>query len=176
MTHIIGISGKKQAGKDELCKALLKHAAVRGIRIAFADAVKEEVAKACGVTVTFVNTNKERFRPILQWWGTDFRRYYAGDNYWVEKAFEKITNAAMLGHKLIVIPDVRFISEADPLLNGGAYLVRVSRPLQVEDTHISEIELDAYPDFHSVVLNRGTISDLEVEAINILKKLNLPIQ
>jgi hypothetical protein len=176
MTYIIGISGKKQAGKDELCKALLKHAAVRGIRIAFADAVKEEVAKACGVTTIFVNTNKERFRPILQWWGTDFRRYYAGDNYWVEKAFEKITNAALLGHKLIIIPDVRFLSEAQPLTEGGAFMVRISRPIQADDTHISETELDSYQDFDEIVLNNGTIADLETEAINILRKLNIPIQ
>jgi hypothetical protein len=169
MITIIGISGKKQAGKDTLCELLLNAADAKGTRIAFADALKEEVAKACGVTVEFINENKEMFRPILQWWGTDFRRKLNGENYWVEKAIVKIHQAVKSGKDLIIIPDVRFRSEALTLLDLGAHVIRVSRPEQTGDTHASETELDNFESFHHIILNTGTIEDLKPEVQSILK-------
>lgn len=176
ITTIIGISGKKLSGKDTLCELIQKHADVKSCRVAFADAVKEEVAKACNVTVCKVNTNKERFRPILQWWGTDFRRYYHGDNYWIIKAFLTITEHVRQGAELVIIPDVRFLSEVEALREAKAHLIRISRPITSTDTHASETELDSYTDFDEIVLNKGLIFDLENEAKDILRKLKLPIK
>lgn len=169
MITIIGISGKKQAGKDTLCDLLIKAADAKGTRIAFADALKEEVARACGVTVEFINANKEMFRPILQWWGTDFRRKLKGETYWVDKAIVKISQAIKSGKDLIIIPDVRFRSEALTLLDLGAHVIRVSRPEQAGDTHASETELDNFESFHHIILNTGTIEDLKPEVQAILK-------
>jgi len=169
MITIIGISGKKQAGKDTLCSFILQQANCNGIRIAFADALKEEVAKACGVTVEFINQNKELFRPILQWWGTDFRRKLNGESYWVDKAIFKVNDAVKSGKNLIIIPDVRFLSEAVTLLDFGAHVVRISRPTQVCDNHASETELDSFKSFHHIILNTGSVDDLKAEAAEIIK-------
>lgn len=176
MITVIGISGKKLTGKDTLCEALLNQANVQGTRIGFADALKEEVAKACEVTMPFINANKQQFRPILQWWGTDFRRHYKGDLYWVEQAFLKINAAIKQGKQLIIIPDVRFISEAEPLRSLGAHLIRMARPIEFDDNHPSETELDSYKHFHQIVLNNGTIGDLNKQAHALLTKLNIPIK
>lgn len=171
---VIGISGKKLSGKDTLCNLLLKHATVKGVRIGFADALKEEVARACGVTVDHINLEKARYRSILQWWGTDFRRHFKGEDYWVMKAMEKINKAVCEGKQLIILPDVRFKSEAEPLNYLGASLVRVSRPEMIPDSHPSETELDTYNKFHDIILNSGTLSHLEEEAVRLLNKLHIP--
>ena len=77
---IIGISGKKRSGKDTVYQLIRKDIAYRGnvfiARAAFGDDIKEEVAKATGKSLAHIEENKERFRPILQWWGADFRRHY----------------------------------------------------------------------------------------------------
>lgn len=176
MITIIGISGKKLSGKDTLCKALLDNADVKGLRIGFADALKEEVSRACNVSKSHIEQHKSRFRPILQWWGTDYRRHYNGPEYWVDQALIKIDTACNDGYELIIIPDVRFLSEAKPLYDLGAHLIRVARPNTTEDNHPSETELDNYKHFHYTVLNRGTIMDLEKEARTILKQVNIPLK
>src|SRR6185369_9164711 len=112
MLTVIGISGKKQSGKDTLAKHIANLSTLPVTRLAFADALKEEVAKACGVAVQFVELNKEDFRPMLQWWGTDFRRKFNGDNYWVNKLLLKLNEYGNDKPEIVVIPDVRFQSEA----------------------------------------------------------------
>lgn len=173
MITIIGISGKKQAGKDTLCNLLIEWADVPSARIAFADALKEEVAKACGVPKAMIDVQKNLYRPILQWWGTEFRR---GQNkqYWVDKAVQRIDEAVKSGKELVVITDVRFLSEAAILADMGAHLIRISRPSQVQDNHPSETELDSYKAWHHITLNTGSLDDLSKEAKEILRKCRIP--
>lgn len=157
---LIGISGKKNHGKDavyqhikSLCEPMLKVQ-----RIGFADALKEEVALACGVSLEFVEKNKTTFRTMLQWWGTEFRRNLYDDNYWIEQVMRKIHKSQA---DIVVIADVRFLNEANALRNVDAILVRVIRSFQEKDkdNHPSEVELDGY-EFDRVILNTGTLEDL----------------
>lgn len=172
MSILIGISGKKMSGKDALCNSIRKVTVKFSTqRIAFADALKEEVAQACGVSVQFIEDNKSQFRPILQWWGTDFRRKYQGDDYWVKRALGKINEAYDKGVNLVIVPDVRFKSEAETIKSVGGYLVRIARPTQLIDGHISETELDDYKGFDYVVINNGTLDDLDREAGLIYSKI-----
>lgn len=176
MIKIIGISGKKRSGKDAFCQLLRQNTSIESMRVAFADALKEEVAKATGVTVKFIDDNKAEFRPILQWWGTDFRRRYKGQDYWVRQAFEKILTSP-LSVRMVVIPDVRFRSEADYLRQAGAILVRIKRQeTEVEDNHSSEVDLDNYEYFTEVIFNNGTLINLAVEARLFLKQHNIPLK
>lgn len=170
-TTLIGISGKKLAGKDALCSALCKIWGKHAQRIAFADTVKQEVSIACNVSRSFIEQNKAQFRPMLQWWGTDFKRYFHGDDYWVKQTFSEIVKAINNGITLIVIPDVRFQTEAATLKEAGGFLVRIARATQVIDTHISETDLDDYKRFDHIVINNGTLHDLEQEATVILNKI-----
>ena len=176
MITVFGISGKKTVGKDTLAKLMIDNADVVGCRVGFADALKEEVAKAVGKTPQFIEANKTQFRGILQWWGTDFRRHYEGGRYWVDKVIVKIDEKIRQGYKLIIIPDVRFLSEADSLRELGAHLVRVARPIVSSDSHSSETELDNYEQWNHIVLNSGSLMHLEEEARKILKSSNIPVK
>ena len=86
--RLIGLMGRKLSGKDTFCQYLQTSARGQGVqvvRLAFGNLLKGEVAKACGVTVEEIDADKAAFRPILQWWGTDFRRQRYGEDYWVSQ-------------------------------------------------------------------------------------------
>lgn len=65
MVTVIGISGKKRSGKDEFVKIASRLCEARGIltcRIAFADALKEEVAK---FLVSFASQEYDALRVLI---------------------------------------------------------------------------------------------------------------
>lgn len=72
-----------------------------------------------------------------------------------------------------VIPDVHFINEAKAIKERGGILIRVNRGNTSTDNHISETELDNYPDFDVTIDNRGSIDELIVSVKNILQKLKI---
>jgi phosphomevalonate kinase len=177
--HLIGISGKKQSGKDEVTSYLLKKFP-GSVRIAFADALKQEVARACGVSIEYLNEHKDNFRLILQGWGTDFRRRLYGQDYWIRRwdflAREQI-NCPM-----IICPDVRFPDEAEYILECSGTLWRMDRcrfygtrrlDEQSTDNHQSEIALDDYMKFDCVIRNHGTIKQLHREVDITLEQLQI---
>ncbi len=152
---IVGLSGKKRAGKDFACGVMRSRGwedAIDVHRLAFADALKAELAAACGVTVQFIEENKDAFRTGLQWFGTEFRRELFGDDYWLVKASSALEE---IHSPVVVVPDVRFTNEAEWVKSYGGVMVRINRTaglLPVEDTHASETDLDDY-DFDYVLEN-----------------------
>ena len=109
---LIGISGKKRSGKDTVGAMVVEWLNEHGFdaaQVAFADQLKEEVAKATGVNRRMQEMDKERWRPILQWWGVEFRRHYFGQDYWVSKMTQKLL---AMDEDVAVVTDVRFRDEA----------------------------------------------------------------
>ena len=140
---IFGITGKMKHGKDTFFSFVKElHPQVR--RVAFADALKKEVADACDVTVDFINANKDVFRPVLQWWGTEFRRGLHGDDYWLRRMDD--TLKLLPQGSIVFVTDVRFLNEADYVTGVGGQIVRVVRitdgPRHNVDAHASESEQD----------------------------------
>jgi len=168
---IIGISGKKRSGKDTLCQALIDTIGDRQTyRIGFADGLKDELCTAMGVTPAYIEQNKAALRLLLQAWGTDYRRNLCDKDYWIKKAFTRILK--LPAHiQYVVIPDVRFQSEAEALRGIGAVLVRINSMRSPQDNHSSEVDLDRYPHFHITVDNNGTLDDLKRQATNIITKI-----
>lgn len=168
---IIGISGKKHSGKTTLARFGTELIKAPTATIAFADSLKEEVAKACGVTVDYLEVNKTLFRPILQWWGSEWRRKQ-NPNYWIEKVGEKIL-ALPDNIMCVFIPDVRFINEANWVTGLGGYIVRVERTgfNKKKDEHLSETELDTYKPFH-FICNTNGIEMLKTKTKDLLYMIN----
>ena len=155
---IIGLAGRKQSGKDTVCKLLgemFPHLGVR--RIAFADALKEEVAVACGVSRQEIDEQKDRYRMILQWWGTEFRRH-DDEDYWVRQAHKR-----MLVHgdaDLLVITDARFPNELEFVHESGGEAFWIERPGDTFDAHTSEHSINPH-DCLATIKNTGTLFDLQ---------------
>lgn len=166
---ILGISGKKKVGKDTLAIIIKQHTSLKVERIGFADALKLEVAQACHVPVKEIEQQKDLYRTILQWWGTEFRRGQ-DDSYWVKKFLERCNVSTA---DLIIVPDVRFQNEYDIMKKLGAPIIRVTRSQYVSDFHRSETELDtALFDYNH---HNTTIDDLRAFAKILLSRItNIP--
>jgi hypothetical protein len=148
MITLIGISGKKQSGKDYVADLFMKLNGPAGMKHAFATEVKKEVAAALGITVEQIYQNKALYRPILQWWGTEWRRNNFGDDYWIKKWEAAYRTARKLSKALIIAPDVRFPNEYATIKAHDGLLIRVvpvNQPMTAEpDYHPSETSLDNY--------------------------------
>lgn len=157
---IIGLTGRKQAGKDTVCERLEALAAPglepEVIRVSFADKLYASAAAALGVEVedlrrwrndpTFVLAivedrghythvvKKITFRQYLQFYGTEAHRDVFGENFWTEYALGEFDygEASADPDKLYVFTDVRFDNEAEILRRYGAPVLRVLGPPAVE--------------------------------------------
>jgi hypothetical protein len=162
---IVALSGKMRCGKTTLATELLK--LVPGMKMSFADPVREEVAALLGVghsvvqstffkSANFVIGNRIMTgREVLQWWGTEIRRA-ADPDYWVNKLKDHIREHFYEEPTdLIVVDDMRFISELELLRELGAFCVRINpyshwTPGPNAD-HSSETALDGYHGWDLVV-------------------------
>jgi dephospho-CoA kinase len=161
MIKLIGISGKKRSGKNTMARVFMETLNDLQIaQLAFGDVVKDEVCQACGVSREFLEANKDLFRPMLQWWGTEFRRKLHGDDYWIRRLFDKLGN---LPGEIFIISDVRFLNEMQALTSvSGSTLIRIQRAVDFTDMdkHASEVELDASA-FYYTIMNNGTLEEFE---------------
>ena len=168
---IIGISGKKRSGKDtvfSMIDAITAHE-VRTTRTAFGDQIKREIAESMNINVADIDADKERFRPLLQWWGAEFRRGYCGDAYWIKKM--RLAAATWYARDWLIITDVRFPNEAELVRELDGVLIRVERDTGLDDTHDSETALDDYDHFDFRLKNDGSLDDLETAVVEIVSDI-----
>ena len=151
--YIVGLVGKKRTGKDLFYLSCLelyleKRIGLPPKRFAFADSLKQEVAKTAGISMEELNARKTEFRGILQDVGNERRKH--DEDYWIGRVAFKMINfdREMFGQlhipHIAIITDVRFLNEAVWIQSLGGKLVRVLRSDLEEDTedkHISETEL-----------------------------------
>jgi len=163
--YLIGLSGKMKAGKDTVADLIIKsHPDVNVKRMAFADALKQEIAAKFAVTVPQINADKKRWRLLMQWWGTEYRRTDDPD-YWVMQLLKSM-KALSPDVKMVVVTDVRFKNEADVITQLGGELWRINRTVgSAADAHASECELDGYDNFTLELTNNGSIDELK-EKVN----------
>lgn len=102
------------------------------------------------------------FRQILQLFGTEYRRRQDPD-YWVKRLEEKLK-----GHERVVIDDVRFPNEVEMIHRLGGRVIRIDRPGPAESTHASEIELDSFDGWDDVIVNDGTLRELDEKVRGVI--------
>lgn len=139
----IALLGHPGSGKTTIADAWCELTA--GVRLGFASAVKDEAAYAIVAVETHLDeeereqtytriraemddpATKDRYRGILQWWGTDYRRA-EDERYWLDRLHARVRT---LGADVpIAIDDCRFPNEYDLLRSLGFRFVR----LEVGDT------------------------------------------
>jgi hypothetical protein len=174
---VIGIAGKKRSGKDTVAQMLIRCAELAGVkatRRALADALKEECAamvanqlgntKSAADIFTEMNTDgvKERYRLLLQWWGTEFKRGMVSDTYWVDTLRAWIQTNCTTDREMVLIPDIRFPNEVEMVKQLGGIVIQVQRGgIDTEDGHASERALDDFTDWDTIVLNDSDLESLE---------------
>lgn len=100
-------------------------------------------------------------RKLLQLLGTECGRQIIHPNVWVNS-----TMADYKGGDNWVLSDVRFPNEAEAVRKRGGLLFRVNRPsMESTDQHESETALDNYQHWDKVIINDGSLEDLENKII-----------
>jgi hypothetical protein len=138
------------------------------------------------VNASYANANvrwlpddeKEKFRLLLQWWGTELRRSKS-ETYWIEKVIENIEEkkAAISKHGVSLAPDFvcvtdcRFPNEVTMLkdhFGDSARSVRITRLniQQDNDQHPSETALDEFK--FDLYIDHATLGDLTYAAYAVV--------
>lgn len=195
---IIGISGKKQSGKNTvgvILQCLHENINFEGIKevidkgvliydpnnmelVSFAFKLKEIASSLIGVKYwDFENqTFKKEVDPltgltnreILQKIGTSFRELF-GEDIWIKALFKHLECIGF--DKNYIITDVRYKNEAKAIKEKGGILIRVNRNTDSNDTHQSEVDLDDYDKFDFIIDNNGSVEELIKKVIEIYDKL-----
>ena len=188
MTTVIGIMGRKRAGKNEFADALARASGrASGVyTVAFADAIRDImyavdpiIGYEDGEFVRYATVIDEygyeaakdypEFRQFAQRLGTEGGRAVFGESVWVDIVMRKVERLPV--SSLVLIPDVRFPNEYEAIKDWGGFVVRVDRPSLVDDAadgHASEIEWQSLePD--TVIRNEGALSDLSIKAHVLLE-------
>lgn len=114
----LGVTGPARVGKDTISK-LVKETLEQSYnyRVAImplAGALKDECAETLGIHRSWFDDPKykEHLRPLMQWWGTEYRRNEAlggDDMYWCDFVAQKAQEADI---DILIVSDVRFDNEA----------------------------------------------------------------
>ena len=124
----LALCGRMRAGKDSIATYLIKDFGYK--KLSFAHELKEEVSRAADCTVEEMEHEplRSQIRPVLQAWGTEFRRSQNVD-YWVKKLEERIVDERQIAGDGLVAPsvvtDVRFPNEIQMLQYYGFTVVHV---------------------------------------------------
>ncbi len=170
---LIGIHGKKRAGKDTAgiyIRDILNYDKVDSVNDIYnMDSFAEPLRKFGYMTFGITEKNREEMieaigvtgRQVLQLIGTEVGRNIH-PNFWIESL--KYRNPKMTG---LIITDVRFNNEAEFVKSHGGTILKVVRP-ELEnniDTHSSEIPIDEKYVDH-VIMNDST-KEVYLERINL---------
>lgn len=115
----------------------------------FQDWLVKDIKLPTNITISYEGMT-EKDPILMQWWGTDFRRKYFGEDYWVNimklklveehrKYFEKGSPDEDFD---IVIPDVRFKNEFQMIKDSGGEVwdvIRFNRKRHYEYDNIQKI-------------------------------------
>lgn len=111
-------------------------------------------------------------RLILQLLGTEGGRDVIHPNIWVNATLGNVSDSDK-----IIITDCRFPNEVVGIKKRKGIVVRVVRPSKISiSKHPSEISLNDFEDWDYVIINDGTLEDLEEKVIDMLEHFNIKIE
>lgn len=182
---IIGVMGRKQAGKDTSAAPLVR---LTYTQVNFADPVRhtalaidplvvwevflpEPVRLSLLVAKRSWHVAKQcpEVRRLLQAIGTEAGRDIHGEHVWVDMWKRCVAQLPDPTH--VIATDVRFPNEADAIRSLGGVIIRIDNPrLADDDDHASERAMEAIaPD--AVVVNDRDVFDLQAEFVHVVGEL-----
>lgn len=180
-TLYIGLGYKKQQGKGDFTKFLIKHLGdlnIRAVEHQFSGPLKYFVCSVFGASSEDATTGDREgvppewvmdttgcktWREVLQKIGCDARAMWPG--VWINHAF--VGNYSLgTREEVVIISDLRFEDELQAIRDHGGYNIHISRPsVESTDAHISENSLD-FNDFDVHIRNSGDLDDLSALAFH----------
>ena len=118
--------------------------------------------------VDFSTTSPRSPRFIMQAWGTEYRRAFDGQDYWINQAENALADLDRAGIVNVVITDVRFEDEANFIRNKGGQIWHLHRPDRIViNPHISELGV-AIHDGDLEIINGSSIGNLHTQVALLL--------
>lgn len=106
------------------------------------------------------------YRKLLQEFGEGIRQT-VDKNFWVNSLLSQYDNSQNW-----IISDVRYVEEANAILDRDGILIRINRDTGFYDIHISEISLDDFENFGYVIDNNDkSLEDLFNECNYIVEHI-----
>lgn len=183
---LLAIMGKARVGKDTfgkmLAQELFEISGQRFTLMAYATALKERIQSDFDLEYDQLwgdekETEDKRYpkkdggfwtgREIMQFIGTDCFRAIDND-FWTKALFYIIEDK---GFENVIITDVRFPNEAEPVVKRGGYIIKLVRNTDEHDvhgqTHLSETAMDSYNNIDFTVNNNGSFNELHKVAKDV---------
>lgn len=127
---IIGISGHARVGKDTLALSIQRYLAQLGVKVeinSFANQLKSNIdaflVKEFGISAfTTSDDEKKIARPMLVAYGNTKRAQ--DEDCWIKEIAKRVDKAA-----INIIPDVRFLNEANWIDAQGGRIIHIDRDI-----------------------------------------------
>lgn len=167
----IGLVGHLECGKDTAAQVFVSQA--HYTRIAFADAIKADVAAYLGISLSQLRASKAKYRSFIIEYGQHMRHLHS--DWWIRLLASTIKSRCYLSR--FVVSDVRLLIEAAWVRSHAGILIRVQRthaPVHTASSDITETEQDRIQVHHSFVADSvqsltcqisSFISDLEAKCL-----------
>jgi ABC-type dipeptide/oligopeptide/nickel transport system ATPase component len=157
---VIGLTGKSGSGKSFAAELLKQHFQDQGFKVeilAFATKLKKDLAKTLSslpycpfseeqLLELFESPEKEKYRPLFQWFGTDFiREICRQDYFWIH---ELSTQIRKLRRKvdIFIVSDVRFLNEVQFIRSFPKnLLIMLTSPSQSANSSHSSEQVEKLP-------------------------------
>lgn len=133
--RIFGLSYDQLYGEEAVKEALLPEPI-------HMDDYLAEMRVATGLDLVAQGKVAESPRKLMQYYGTDYVRSVQND-YWIQ-AFRKSVSDKRKARIPVIVPDTRFLNEADAIHAEGGQVIKVVRidAPPATDEHASELEID----------------------------------
>lgn len=179
---VVGFGHIARSGKDSAAAALVEKLGFR--KIAFADALRQMALRVNPIIEGKIPGFPERrladliqepgdweqaknhypeVRRFLQALGTEGVRETLGHDIWTRVVMDQIH----LGDR-VVIPDVRYVNEAETIQARGGLVIRVDRPNYVASGHSSETALADWDGWDDVLENSSSWAMLRQRAVELV--------
>jgi hypothetical protein len=124
--RLIGLSGLAGSGKDFIATNYFADYGYLNVSLAWHLKLEAVRDGDCTFEEAFTNPKPSHVRDVLQQRGTERGREVYGENVWIDVTFNWIKIFSdNWGFDRFVIPDVRFVNEAQAILDAGGSVYRV---------------------------------------------------
>lgn len=171
------VSGKANSGKDTTCDLInnyIKIKNMKSINLQFSSYIKMYAKKISN----WDGSEDTKPRTLLQTLGTDIIREKIDNMFFIKRIIGDI-NVYSYYFDIITISDARLPEEIDSIYNEfkNVYRIKIQRPGfinnldKTENKHRTEVALDSYNNYDYVVINDGSINDLNNKIKNIIDEV-----
>ena len=171
--NIFIVSGKANSGKDTTCELINNYVKLKGLKsvnLQFSSYIKMYAKVISG----WDGSEDSKPRTLLQELGTDVIRNKIDNNFFINRIINDIKVYSYY-FDVITISDARLPEELDGIYDSfcKVFKIRIERPFyennlnSKERKHKTEIALDDYNNYTYVIINDGSIEDLN----NKVKKM-----